>query len=184
MYMYLRSKDHTPYYVGKGRGRRAVQPHGYAKRPKNKKQIVFAGEGLSEVDAFQAEILLIHLYGRKDLGTGILRNLSAGGEGQSGYSDETRWKMGRGNRGRRGGTSWNKGLPGTWTGRHHTEETKAVLSQKRTGMKNPKSPEARAKLSATNKGKRPSNACIAAVIESNKRRGELYRCQKEALSAS
>ena len=49
---------------------------------------------MTEADALQAEMLLIAKYGRKDNGTGILRNLTDGGEGTSGHvpSEETRKK--------------------------------------------------------------------------------------------
>jgi len=89
-YAYLRSKDSdtakagTPYYIGKGKGNRAYQNHRYHKPPNNKSKIVFFETNLSEIGALALERRLIAWYGRKDLGTGILNNLTGGGEGGSG----------------------------------------------------------------------------------------------------
>lgn len=69
----------TPYYIGKGKGNRVNQPHLINIPPKER--IVFVAENLSEVSAYELEIELIAKYGRKDLGTGILRNQTSGGEG-------------------------------------------------------------------------------------------------------
>jgi hypothetical protein len=86
VYAYLRANDGTPYYIGKGKGERAFHPyHRYVATPKDIKHIQFLGTGMNEPDALQAEMLLIAFYGRKDCGTGILRNLTDGGEGLSGY---------------------------------------------------------------------------------------------------
>ena len=85
VYIYLR-EDETPYYVGKGQGRRAFKNSGRRmKKPSDETKIVFHSENLTEDEAFVLERELIKKYGRKDNCTGILRNLTDGGEGTSGY---------------------------------------------------------------------------------------------------
>jgi hypothetical protein len=83
VYAFLRV-DKTPYYVGKGSGWRAYSNHRVIKRPKDKSRIVFLRKGLTEDKAFEWERFYIKHYGRIDLSTGILRNLTDGGEGQTG----------------------------------------------------------------------------------------------------
>ena len=81
-YAYLR-EDGTPYYIGKGKGRRAYQKskrHKFVKVPEDKTRIVFLSENLTEKDAFEEEKCLIKFYGRKING-GILINISEGGFG-------------------------------------------------------------------------------------------------------
>lgn len=55
-------------------------------------QINRLNEFITEQDAFNEEIRLISHYGRRDLGTGILTNLTGGGEGCVNQSIETRKK--------------------------------------------------------------------------------------------
>jgi hypothetical protein len=83
-YLWLR-EDGTPYYAGKGSGRRGhiSGRHGVNRRPKDSLRII-TQEWSSEQDAFDAEKFLIIYYGRLDMGTGCLRNLTDGGEGASG----------------------------------------------------------------------------------------------------
>jgi len=90
-YAYLR-KDGTPYYIGKGNGRRAYQKQKWHNPPKNKSRIIFLKQNLTEEKAFKHEIYMIVVFGRKDLGTGILRNRTNGGEGVSGlvHTDESK----------------------------------------------------------------------------------------------
>jgi hypothetical protein len=92
VYAYLRSEDSdtakagTPYYIGKGTGKRAYKKHRKSNiTPKDKSNIVIIKDLLSESDAFELEKQLIQQYGRKDIGTGILSNLTDGGEGSYGY---------------------------------------------------------------------------------------------------
>jgi hypothetical protein len=90
-YLWLR-EDGTPFYVGKGHDARAYRkgsPSG---------DRVLVQEFPSEADAFAAEKFLILYYGRKDLGTGRLNNLTEGGEGNVGHikSDETVRKISAG----------------------------------------------------------------------------------------
>ena len=79
-YLWLRL-DGTPYYAGKGKGKRAFQNDGhYVPCPKDTERIILQ-HWPSEEEAFEAEKLLIAVYGRVDQGTGVLRNLTDGGDG-------------------------------------------------------------------------------------------------------
>ena len=100
VYEYLRD-DGSPYYIGKGMHNRAYSSHrrenGLELLPKDKSKIKIIKENLTENEAHILEIKLIKLYGRKDLGTGILRNMTDGGEGATGriyrHSDDTKNKI-------------------------------------------------------------------------------------------
>jgi hypothetical protein len=134
VYAYLR-EDSTPYYIGKGKGKRAWahQRDEAVHAPIDHSRIKIIAHRLEEHESFLLEILLIKQLGRKDKGTGILRNLSDGGQGPSGLtrSTETRQRMARS----------KKGIPSKLKGTTFSEDRVAnmrVAGAKRRGKKNPK----------------------------------------------
>lgn len=76
--------DGTPYYIGKGTGYRAWSKDHAVPRPHNKDHIIILENNLSNIGACALERRYIAWYGRKDKGTGILRNQTDGGEGHDG----------------------------------------------------------------------------------------------------
>jgi hypothetical protein len=181
-YAYLR-KDGTPYYIGKGRGRRAFQKWGRAIKTPPQDRILLLKTGLTEEEAFRHEIYMIAVFGRKDIGTGILYNFTDGGEGTSGWvpSEETRRNIGASHQGN------------TYcVGRKLSEETKEKIRQGNLGKVN--SPEARRKISEANSGKkraplseehkqklRQANLGKKQSLETRKKRSEAMKGNKNTL---
>jgi len=110
-YAYLR-EDRTPYYIGKGKGKRLFYKYGKnCKPPKDRNRIIKLKQNLTEEEAFRHEVYMIAVFGKKCDGTGILMNISDGGNAP----------------------------PKICGDKHHmkTEEYKKRISQKLKGKNNP-----------------------------------------------
>ena len=131
---------------------------------------------MSEKDALNHEIEMIKTWGRKDLGTGMLRNMTDGGEcgnktirtdetkakiriAKAYTSPETRLKMSLAHMGQKLSPERRKNLLLVNTGRKCTQETKAKIRLASIGKK--MSHESRLKMSLANLGKKATNQAKA-----------------------
>ena len=162
VYQYLR-EDGTPYYIGKGYGNRAFSDSHRVKVPDDVSRIEIIQENLSESDALSLEIELIAKFGRKDLGTGILRNLTSGGDGLKNPGPETRKKM---------SDNVRRGITGM-LGKTHSDSTKKKMSD--AAKKKTFTEEHRKKIGDARRGKKEDPAV-------GKRRGEAISKAKKGKS--
>jgi len=147
VYLHLRASDGKPFYVGKGRGKRAWSvksrnPYWHNVVGKHGLEVHIAASGLTEKEALAVEISTIKLFGLE-----TLTNMTAGGEGSSGLSPspETRQKISAANRNPSKETIERKRIAAT--GRKLSEESRAKLSASKRNI----SDETRQRMSAGRK---------------------------------
>ena len=170
-YTYL-SKEGIPYYVGKGKDKRAYTYEKGHRPPKDRSKVQICHFS-DEDTALAFEMYLIDFWGRQDLGTGVLRNRAYGGdkppsqkglkrseeslkrisESQKGKttSEETRKKLSEAGKGRVFSLEAREKIRDKAIGRKCSEETKKKLSEINLGKKH--SPETVQKMSEMRKGK-------------------------------
>jgi|GEM_PF-2453573 len=134
VYAYLRASDNTPYYIGKGKDKRAFSDCHNVSVPKDKSKIVFLEKNLTNVGACALERRYIRWYGRKINNTGILYNITEGGDGNSAPRSE----------------EWKQNHRKMMTGRKASAKTKEKMS--RFDKSYMKTEEYRKKMSQVKKG--------------------------------
>jgi len=167
-YAFLR-EDRTPYYIGKGKGNRAYRRRDKGiKPPKDKSKILILKQNLTEEESFRHEVYMIAVFGRKDLGTGILHNRTDGGDGASGavVSDETRRKMGEALKGKPRSKEIRRKISESHKGKTHSEESRRNMSESQKGKTF--SEETKRKLSESQKGKNHSEETRRKMSEARK----------------
>ncbi len=154
-YAYLR-EDGTPYYIGRGVKLRAFKKHGRHISVPPRDRILFLKTNLTFTESVQHEVYMIAVFGRKNNGTGILRNLTNGGEGMEGFivPEETRTKL---------SIAMKK--------RRLSPEHKARIAAAARNA----SPEVKLRKVASKRGKPLSEETKAKISETKRRNNELRR---------
>jgi hypothetical protein len=160
VYCYLRetasatAKAGTPYYIGiASSGDRPFHKNHNAPVPRDRQRVRILRQGLTPDEARRWECFYIARFGRKDIGTGILCNLTNGGEGAYGAvrTPEQRKRYRAAN-----------------IGRKHTHEAREAVRAARLGKTIPDS--ARQKISETLTGRQLSPEHRQKIGEANRRR--------------
>jgi hypothetical protein len=174
-YAYLR-EDRTPYYIGKGKDKRAYQREKTdIKPPKDKSRIIILKKNLTEDVAFKHEIYMISVFGRKDLKTGILHNRTDGGQGCGGRkcTEEIKIKISESNKGKKRSEKTKRRISEAKKGEKRTEEFKRNVSKFHKGK--PLSEEHKRKISGAKKGKTYSEEAKRKMSEYAKNRSEEHK---------
>lgn len=175
VYAYLR-QDGSPYYIGKGQGKRAIKKHSISV-PSDKSKIVFLECNLSDTGSLALERRYIRWYGRIDLGTGILRNQTDGGEGIGNPSESLRARW----------SSAKQGIKPNNFGKSYECGPSEAKSKSKQGTKNPqynkpRTSEERSKISIgiAETWKRPIITCPHCGVQGqqNMTRWHFSNCKK------
>jgi len=142
VYEHLRNDTNEVFYVGIGKaprrafskqGRNNPHWHNIAKKVGYSVNIIHSDIEWDE--AGEIEKSLIKKYGRQDLRTGILVNMTDGGDGRLGVivSEETRLKIGKSHKGRIPSEEARQKMSEAHKGKTPSEETRLKLSEAHKG---------------------------------------------------
>lgn len=215
VYQHIRKDTNEPFYIGIGsdlnfyRANKFSERNEIWERIKNKTEILveILHNNIEWEEACEIEIQLIKKYGRINNKTGILSNMTDGGEGTLNrvISDDTRYLLGNGNRGKKR-TEESKQKQSEVTkgvkkskphgekirefriGKKMSEETKRKISENSKGRsswnKGVKfSEESKIKMSKSKKGKNTLGDNPNSKIVLNIENGVYYETLKEAAMA-
>ena len=177
VYQWLRGNG-SPYYIGIGKPRRPYTGRRTCGSPPPKERIVILHEDLEWEEACRIERELIAFYGRKDLGTGILRNLTDGGDGVRGISEEARKKLSEEHTGKKHSEESKKKMSEAQRGRKVSEETRKNLSKANTGKKH--SEESKKKISDARRGRKHSEESKRKMSEARAGKNNPYYGKKHS----
>lgn len=184
VYGHIRADKKEPFYIGIGKkhnfkrseekkGRNEIW-HKITSKTKWLSNVIY--DNLSHKEACEIEKTLISHFGRLNLNTGTLCNLTDGGEGNSGcvFSEERRRRISEGLKGKKLAPERIEKM----RQRRQTEATKNKLRLLKTGLK--ASEETKRKMSQSSMG-----MCNPAVINRRKKvidieTGAVYESLKEA----
>lgn len=179
VYTYYDPRDGSPIYVGLGRKKRAFKH--WKKKANNalfqnvlnkirvaglQPRIEFVAMDLSLDVAKQLEVELIALYGRRDISTGKLCNMTAGGDGALGYvhTAEARAATARGIEG-----YWkavDRGVHGAKISATFASRTQDELAVVRANISRSRTPDVRRKIGAVTKLRMQDGRLRAEIIAS------------------
>jgi group I intron endonuclease len=143
LYRHVRLDTNMPFYIGVGSGRRAGYIHGrneiwnsIHKELKGNFKFDIILDDISIEYALQKEKEFISMYGRIDLKSGTLANMTAGGLGTSELSPISKTKIIISNTGKKRTEEVKLKMGLLRKGRTHTEESKNKISKSQLGEKN------------------------------------------------
>lgn len=139
VYLHRKDTDGKVFYVGMGNKKRAyskqrskrwhnvVKKHGF--------YVDIISENLNNEDAFELECFLIQIYGRLDINTGSLVNMTEGGVGTSGLNcsikERRKYVMSKVER----SLEWRQNISKSSIGKIFSEETLKKMSNAKIGKK-------------------------------------------------